>query len=116
MGRKILPNFFIVGAARSGTTSLYEYLSQAHSIYMSPIKEPHFFAPNARSSQYSRVIRDWYEYLKLFDHVKNEIAIGEASPSYLWDHESPTFIQRTIPQARIIILLRDPIKRAFSHY
>lgn len=83
---------------------------------MSPIKEPHYFAPNAVSTAYTRVIHDKDEYLKLFRGVNDEKAIGEASPSYLWDRESADKIHHAVPDARIIMILRNPVERAFSHY
>jgi hypothetical protein len=107
-----------VGAARSGTTSLYEYLGSVPGVYVAPIKEPHYFAPSV--SENNRIARfvthDKSQYLSLYKDVKNESAIGEASASYLWDVESPKAIHDVVPDARIIIILRDPIQRAFSHY
>jgi hypothetical protein len=107
-----------VGAARSGTTSLYEYLGSVPGVYIAPIKEPHYFAPSI--SEDNRVAKfvthDTSQYLSLYQGVKNESAIGEASASYLWDVESPKAIHDVVPDARIIIILRDPIERAFSHY
>jgi len=119
----LLPNFFIVGAGKSGTTSLYNYLSEHPQIYMSPIKEPHYFAfigekPYGPWSTYHKlvVINKIADYKKLFDNVKTEIAIGEASVSYLFYPNSAGNIRKLIPNAKIIILLRNPIDRAFSNY
>lgn len=83
---------------------------------MSPVKEPHFFAPNYSKNDYIKPIGDKKQYLELFVNVKDEKAIGEASTGYLWDPESPKKISEIIPNARIIAILRDPISRAFSHY
>ena len=73
-----------MGAARSGTTSLYEYLGSVPGVYVAPIKEPHYFAPslseNNRVARY--VTHDKNQYLSLYKDVKNEEAIGEASASY----------------------------------
>lgn len=115
---KIWPNFFIVGASKSGTSSLYEYLRQSPDVFMSPIKEPRFF----NSSQYGNWagkierISDKTKYLKLFEKANTEKAIGEASPSYLQDPNSAELIHQQIHDAKIIIILRDPTQRAFSHY
>jgi len=115
---EIWPNFFIVGAPKAGTTSLYNYLNDVSGVFMSPIKEPRYFNSDRKEfRQYSR--RKKYnksEYLKLFKDVKNEKAIGEATPLYLRDPESAKRIHDQVPNAHIIILLRDPVKRAFSHY
>lgn len=62
------------------------------------------------------VTHDKSQYLNLFKNVKNQEAIGEASASYLWDIQSPKAIHDVVPNARIILILRDPVERAFSHY
>ena len=125
MPEKTLPNFFIVGAPRAGTTSLYNYLKRVSGIYMSPRKEPHYFAVPVRERYLGRPILDFgaysssrihAAYLKLFENVKDEIAVGEASASYLSDPEAPGRIKEAVPDARIIMILRDPVERAYSHY
>ena len=71
------PNFFIVGAPRCGTTSLYEYLNQTPGVYMSPIKEPSFFSVSINPEiKLATLIRDKDKYLKLFKNVKNEKVIA----------------------------------------
>ena len=111
------PNFFIVGARKAGTTSLYEYLQAVPSIYMSKVKEPNYFSSHSHPfDSWTPVVRDKEKYLDLFKAVKDEKAIGEASTSYLYAPEAPERIKRAIPSAHIIIILRDPIQRAFSHY
>jgi hypothetical protein len=113
------PNFFIVGAANSGTTSLYRYLKQHPDVFMPALKEPHYFAQvnPSREQRYLRtIIRDEAAYLRLFRKAEGYKAIGEASPSYLWEANAAERIQRVIPDAKIIILLRDPVERAYSHY
>jgi len=111
------PNFFIIGPPRAGTTSLWEYLKKIPGVYMSPVKEPNYFNPNADSHGFSTVpIQNKKKYLKLFEDVKDETAIGEASPTYLAEPQAPYLIHKIIPNARIIIMLRDPVERAFSEY
>jgi len=111
------PNFFIVGAAKAGTTSLYEYLNNIPGVYMSPLKEPGYFAITVIPEDFHiKPIRDKKKYLNLFKKVKDEIAIGEASAAYLRDPQAPILIQKMVPHAKIIIMLRDPIERAYSHY
>ncbi len=84
-----LPNFLIIGAAKSGTNAMYNYLRQHPQIFMSPVKEPRFFAfegetPHFSGPQGARFSSDIVttidDYLKLFMAVTNQIAIGEASP------------------------------------
>lgn len=84
---------------------------------MSPLKEPFYFAPNAvQTGDASDVIRDKKEYLKLFKNAIGHTAVGEATPIYLWDPDAPRLIHQAVPHARIIIILRDPIERAYSNY
>lgn len=111
------PNFFIVGAVKCGTSSLYEYLKNTKGIFMSPIKEPHFFSVSVNDNLiFLGAIRDKKKYLNLFKDVKDEIVIGEATTSYLWDPKAPKLIHDIIPNAKIIIMLRDPVERAYSHF
>jgi hypothetical protein len=113
---EIWPNFFIVGAAKAGTTSLYYYLNEIRGVYMSKVKEPYYFSPHYVQRYPGETVTDKEEYLRLFENTSSYIAVGEASPSYLWDPDSPKLIHQAVPNARIIILLRDPIERAYSHY
>jgi len=111
------PNFFIVGAPKAGTSALYRYLDQHSQIYMSTRKEPHYFSIKTVSENDSRKpIRSKKKYLSLFNNVKKEKIVCEASTSYLSDPEAPKLIREIIPQAKILISIRDPIERAFSAY
>jgi len=111
------PDLFIVGAPKAGTTSLYEYLKKIPGIYMSPAKEPFYFCKNTIPNySYAPQIRDKEKYLNLFKKVKDEKIVGEGSVWYLSDPDSPELIYQQIPHAKIIIMLRDPVERAFSHY
>jgi len=110
------PNFFVVGAPKAGTSSLYTYLKKTEGVYMSPVAEPHYFSPVTADLVHFEKIREKNDYLILFKDAKDEKAIGECSPLYLQDPKTPELIQKTIPHAKIIISLRDPLERAFSHY
>ena len=102
---------------KAGTTSLYEYLNKIPGVYMSPIKEPCFFAPVSKSMRKNSLkVKNEKDYLDLFKNVKNESAIGEASTVYWRDPKAPDLIHDKIPSAKIIISLRDPIDRIFSDY
>lgn len=119
MGR--WPNFLLLGAARAGTTALYLYLSQHPDVFMSKVKEPHFFAPIDQEGErqgflWMKVITDKDAYLKLFDEAGDKIVAGEASTGYLYDRDAPRRIFETIPSAKMACILRDPIQRAYSHY
>ena len=121
-----LPNFFVVGAGKSGTTSLYHYLDGHPEVFMSPLKEPNFFAlegervdfrsPGAEKGINARSVTDLAAYEKLFDGVRGERAIGEASPMYLRSEKAPAGIKRLVPDAKIVAILRDPAERTYSAY
>ena len=111
------PTFFVVGAPRCGTTSMYEYLKKTDGIYMSPVKEPNYFSRIIIPDDYIYApIRDEKKYFALFSNIKNESIVGEASTTYLQDPAAPKLIHEKIPNAKIIMSLRDPVERAFSHY
>lgn len=113
------PNFFIVGAAKAGTTSLHAYLARHPEVFMSPLKEPHYFSSflaTPEHNNFDTVVRQADSYQQLFAGSQSFKAIGEASPSYLCDPEAANRIKLAIPDARIIISLRDPVQRAYSHY
>jgi hypothetical protein len=116
-----LPNLFIVGAPRSGTTSLYNYLKQHPEVFMSPIKEPHYFARKDIHEfhdkvGYPKIISDFKEYISLFKGGKDKKIRGEASVNYLYSKSATCEIYKLIPDAKIIISLRNPIERALSHF
>jgi hypothetical protein len=135
------PNLFIVGAAKAGTTALRKNLSGHPDIYFSPIKEPHYFSTDISVADFREefgqdVALDLEKYLKkrplpehhqaflresshyneLFREVDDQPVVAEASASYLWSTKAATNIYSYNPQSKIIILLRNPVDRAFSHY
>jgi hypothetical protein len=110
-----LPNFLIVGAPKCGTTSLYQYLQQHPDVHMSLLKEPRYF-PCFGVSPEERVVHNRAEYKQLFDGAKTERAIGEASPNYLHAPEAAERIAAELPDAKIIVSLRNPADRAYSSY
>lgn len=120
------PNFLIIGAMKSGTTSLYHYLNQHPEIYLSPQKEPHFFAykderikfkgPGDQERIEKMVVSDEQQYLRLFEGIKNEKAVGEASAMYLYYSEAAKNIKEVIPDVKLIVMLRNPVDRAYSSY
>ena len=116
----MLPNFIIVGAPKAGTTSLYHYLSDHPQVFMSTPKEVDFFSCEEIESQRLYFndfkVKSLSEYEKLFDSVTNEKAIGEGSVSYLFYPDTPLKIKECLPEVKIIIMLRVPLSRGFSHY
>ncbi len=116
--RTKLPNFFVIGAMKAGTTSLYEYLRRHPQVFMTHVKEPHYFTGAGRPfySVHPQMARTLEDYLSLFVSVSGERAIGEASPSYLPFPEAPHRIRDVLPESKIVAILRDPVDRAFSSY
>jgi len=115
------PNLFIVGAPKCGTTALYKYLESHPQVFMSDPKEVNFFSKKELEEQ-SLYYQDFKpknekEYLSLFKNVDIEHKIiGEASVSYLFYTEVPERIHTFNPNSKVVILLRDPVARALSHY
>jgi hypothetical protein len=114
--KEIWPNFFIVGAQKSGTTSMYNYLRLHPKIFLSPIKEPAYFSKFRGSVPFKTKSPTKEQYLELFQNANDKPIIGEVSTPYLFDQDSASSIYKTIPDAKIIIILRDPIERAYSRY
>lgn len=121
------PNFLVIGAGKSGTTSLYEYFNQHPEMFMSPVKETNFFAlegetikeqdnSTEQTEHYPWAISNETDYTNLFSAVNTEKAIGEVSPMYLYNEKAPRAIQARIPEAKIIVILRQPAERLYSRY
>lgn len=115
---KTLPNFLIVGAAKSGTTSLYRYLNQHSKIFLPSFKEPHFFVNKLVKGKIKNLIDDFDIYENLFKNTGKYKLRGEASVFYLYYYkEAIKNILKTLGKdTKIIIILRNPINRAYSAY
>lgn len=120
-----LPNFLLIGAAKSGTSALYSYLWQHPEIYMSDNKEPNFFALEGQKVCFTgpgdeiintKSITERARYEALFAGVSGERAIGEASVLYLYHPQAAAHIRDYIPNARLIAILRNSVDRAYSSY
>ena len=107
------PNLFVAGLSRAGTTSLWSYLRQHPEIFMSRLKEPHFFSRIAPARL--RVVHDEGEYKALFEDGRGMRYRGEASPSYVHTGVAKA-IARVQPESRIVISLRDPVTRYHSFH
>src|SRR5699024_1535416 len=106
------PNFMIIGAAKSGTTSLFQYLAQHPSIVPSAKKEIKYFG----MSNQIKGLRWYLNHFPKKNKVKNKLTF-EATPTYLYRaKQSPKQIVKVFPDIKFIALLRDPMKRAFSHW
>ena len=105
------PDFIILGAQKAGTTSLYDNLVQHPRVISAYRKEVHFF-----DNQSSKGV-DWYrQQFPKYRRARPWIVTGEATPYYLFHPQVPDRIRATSPKAKFIILLRDPVSRAYSHY
>ncbi|MBE9078883.1 sulfotransferase [Romeria aff. gracilis LEGE 07310] len=119
-----LPNFLIIGVQKAGSTSVYEYLKQHPQVYVSPRKETEFFSrdlsqiPEKKTTPGGRRrILTLEDYQSLFANVTDELAIGEASPNYMMAYRKAIpNIQKYVPDARLIAILRNPVERAYSDY
>lgn len=122
-----LPDFLIVGAAKSGTTSLYHYLRGHPQIFMPENKEPWFFSFMGNDTSFESpdplngIIHEISTYAELFENASTHQIIGEASPSYLYTYETAIeniqqLYQEKSTKLKIVIILRTPSERAFSQY
>jgi Sulfotransferase family len=123
---EVLPTFFVLGAARSGTTSLHYWLGQHPEIAMSAIKEPnHFVFRPGRDGPVpcigddrrllTKSVPDRVAYERLFPSAGVRAA-GDASPLYLYTRETPQLIADAVPDARLVAVVREPVDRAWSHF
>ena len=111
------PNFFIVGAPKSGTTNMSYYLMQHPQVFMPENLEPYYFARLDIPQNYKReIISDEKKYLNLFKNAKNCKVVGESSPVYLYCPHSALEIKNRFPNSKLIISLRNPIEIAYSEY
>jgi hypothetical protein len=117
-------DFFVVGAAKSGTTSLYQTLKSIETIALPKVKEPNFFNTNSSNvpgkgpgdNYATEVIRDLNTYHNNFTATDSTTKFFDFSVSYLYDDQAAVNIFEYNPQAKIIIILRNPIDRAWSHF
>lgn len=138
--KKNIPNLFIVGAAKSATTSVHDILKSHVEIIMSPIKEPNYFADyklkdlskykqqfykkinneisknKSITEQHASLIEDEELYMRLFESSNHYKYYGESSVSYLFSINSAKKIHDFNPSSKIVIILRNPIARMISHF
>jgi hypothetical protein len=107
-----VPDFFIVGHAKCGTTALYEMLNEHPGVFMPELKEPLYFATDLRLRFQRRAAgalpTELEDYLALFEPAGRDQLVGEASSSYLWSREAARGIATLRPDAKIIAILREP--------
>ena len=120
------PQFLIIGAARSGTTALFQYLAEHPGLFLTEPKEPHYFAlagstpaftgPGDRQTINRLAVPDREAYLRLYRDARPDQVRGEASVSTMYYPEAVTRVREMVPDARLVCMLRDPVDRAFSAY
>ena len=112
-----LPNFLIVGAAKSGTTSLFHYLKQHPEVFMPSFKEPQYLVASKVRGRVFKNISVLEDYKGLFEDASQK-AVGEASVFYLYFYKEAIQNIKTIlgDDVKIIFVLRNPVDRAFSAY
>jgi hypothetical protein len=123
-----LPTFFIAGAPKAGTTALHAALATHPGLYLSPVKEPKYYLTGGRPPDRSRQrgpgdahsAREWIwqpeRYLALFDAAPPGIPRGESTPFYLYDRNAHARIAADVPDARFVLVVRDPVDRAVSNW
>lgn len=115
----------LIGAVKAGSSSVYGYLGQHPDIYVSPQKETKFFQWDGEAHRfstkldqeiYNNSIKTFDDYMGQFKGANGELAIGEATPSYLYNNKVAARAYRRFPDAKILVVLRHPVDRAFSHF
>jgi hypothetical protein len=123
-----LPDFFLIGAPKAGTTALHAALAQHPGLYLSPVKEPKFYLCDGhrptgfgqRGPGDAHSAREWVwrrdKYEALFDGVPVGVPKGESTPFYLYDQAAQRRIHADVPDAKLLVVLRDPVDRAYSNW
>jgi hypothetical protein len=126
--RSPLPDFLVIGAPKAGSTALHQALAGHPQLYASPVKEPKYFLTDDRPPDPAghrgpgdaHSAREWIwrrrDYERLFRAAPDGRLRFESTPFYLWDRASHVRIARTLPGAKLIAVVRDPIDRAFSNW
>ncbi len=124
--KEIFPDFLVIGAGKSGTTSLDNYLRQHPEIFMCPVKEPNFFAYEKHKVSDFTLQEDIYhyehsvtqldDYLELFRDSERFKVRGEVSNTYLYGKYSIETIKKYVPEAKLIAIFRQPAERLYSRY
>ena len=109
---RALPDFLILGAQKAGTTSLYNYLQRHPRVAPAFTKEVHYFTLHRDEPE------AWYRahFPRVRSLERRGAVTGEATPYYLFEPRAPRRVARVLPESRFVLLLRDPVERAYSHY
>jgi hypothetical protein len=115
---RVAPNFLIIGALKAGTTSLHRYLSDHPAVHCSSRKEVHYFSLTYPLGERWYLSHFPLETLAATTRLRHgtRLAVGEATPAYLFDPRSPGRVHAFEPRMKLIVVLRDPVERAYSHF
>jgi len=115
---RVRPNFLIIGALKAGTTSLHRYLSDHPAVHCSSRKEVHYFSLGYPLGERWYLSHFPLETLAATTRLRHgvRLAVGEATPAYLFDPRSPGRVHAFEPRMKLIVVLRDPVERAYSHF
>lgn len=121
-----LPSFILLGAAKAGTTVLWEHLKAHPDIFMCPVKEPNFFAMEGKRAAFAgpgddaainrHCVTDLDSYSQLYSEAGKAQACGEASNLYLYSPDAPATVRHYVPDAKLLVVLRNPADRAYSSF
>jgi hypothetical protein len=123
-----VPDFFLIGAPKAGTTALHAALAQHPQLYLSPVKEPKFYLCDGRPPSGfgqrgpgdAHSAREWIwqrsAYEELFDAAPAGLLRGESTPFYLYDRAAQRRIHADAPTAKLLVVIRDPVDRAYSNW
>jgi len=121
----VVPEFFVIGAPKAGTTALHVALARHPELFLSPVKEPKYFLcdgppPTHGGPGDAHSYREWVwrtaDYERLFEAAPPGVLRGESTPFYLSDRRALERIRTANPEARLVALLRDPVDRAYSNW
>ena len=110
------PDFFLVGTPKAGTTSIYKYMDQHPEIFVPLVKEPNYFTDFGPNCKMGTNIKDLNKYLSLYTTAQPFQKRGDFSVSYMHDHQAYMKIHECNPNAKIIMVIRQPVNRAYSHW
>jgi len=110
------PDFILIGVTKGGSTSIYHYLRQHPDVFMPSLKEPRFFLDIKEEDQTNKKIKSIGEYKNLFSDAPSASVCGEATSGYFSSDVAPRAIKNTLDNPLFILVLRNPVERAFSHF
>ncbi len=120
-----LPDFLVIGAPKAGTTALHHYLRQHPQIFLNPLKDSHFFLFDGKPPlmhgpsdglRQAEMIHSFEDYRRLFAKADDAATVGEVCIRYLDSPVAPERIARRLANVRLIVILRQPVERAWSHF